>query len=488
MTVQDGQTVRERQVVADRQLLTASLPEHSGSPAATIPGALPLVVETPRRQSPSAFAFPLTQTGPSRRLHGYSKISAISWGTRMENGRKRRIDELARQPRDILSCSNVGSGSPCLTRSTPYPGLVRLAVCVSEGDYRTWWDARIRVLTDVASILGSRDQVVVRSGSLINKETLRDVWLEGDERQERRLATESGVPFTVYLLSGLPRATVPEIRDLLRLDDDVICTTVISPDEVDLLFGLEFTLPLRFRLTNGNMFLLHTALDSDDSDEVDPHLVEDLRSRTELSIHTESMALRETAFDVYLSPQHFKLHVEIAQFASDPWRAEAVASWLDWVDPRLKETLHAAMERASSAETNEQAAQAGFSCRRYLIQLADALFPAQDEEHNDRSVTADKYLNRLWAALKIRAGPGLQSTELERIGSTLDLVKDNAVEAVHHFPAIDQHEALRLAEDLLNLSDDLRSLADVDRAQMETYTPEFERIMNSDLHPDRAME
>ncbi len=59
--------------------------------------------------------------------------------------------------------------------------------------------------------------------------------------------------------------------------------------------------------------------------------------------------------------------------------------------------LGAAAERLSSAETEEDMAQAALSGRRCMEQLAEALFPPQNTAQGEQLLTRPAYRNRLWA-------------------------------------------------------------------------------------------
>lgn len=78
-------------------------------------------------------------------------------------------------------------------------------------------------------------------------------------------------------------------------------------------------------------------------------------------------------------------------------QADELVLMLEDLSPRLFSTLGACARALKLSAHEEDLAQAGLSARRYLEQLADALFPSRDTPFKGRSVTHEKYKNRLWA-------------------------------------------------------------------------------------------
>jgi hypothetical protein len=71
------------------------------------------------------------------------------------------------------------------------------------------------------------------------------------------------------------------------------------------------------------------------------------------------------------------------------------------------------------------------SCRRVLKDFADAVYPAREEKAEGHAVTDDKYINRLYAFAKERAGKALALEELEALGSALDRMNELGSKGVH---------------------------------------------------------
>jgi hypothetical protein len=74
-------------------------------------------------------------------------------------------------------------------------------------------------------------------------------------------------------------------------------------------------------------------------------------------------------------------------------------------------------------------AQVALSGRRYLEQLADVLFPAQDKEHNGRKVGKAEYRNRIWAFIADNAAS--DGTLLCNLGRTTDNLTEEFNACLH---------------------------------------------------------
>ncbi len=93
---------------------------------------------------------------------------------------------------------------------------------------------------------------------------------------------------------------------------------------------------------------------------------------------------------------------------------------LEDLSPNLFNSLGAAAERLAVAENEEELAQVALSGRRYMEQLADALFPAVDGKRPGRALTSAAYKNRLWAFVEEHNTNG--PLRLREIGTEIDRV------------------------------------------------------------------
>ena len=142
-------------------------------------------------------------------------------------------------------------------------------------------------------------------------------------------------------------------------------------------FMFQSTLPLRYRVVGRVIHLLHTIEDLVGGGQAE---LDQRRDWLESLGHfdravLEDIGVRDSIFDVATADPERVLRVcEIVAAATNPDHAEAVVLWLDVMDFRLTEALHAATTVCLSATYGEQASQGATSCRRFLKQLADVLF------------------------------------------------------------------------------------------------------------------
>lgn len=108
--------------------------------------------------------------------------------------------------------------------------------------------------------------------------------------------------------------------------------------------------------------------------------------------------------------------------------------------PRGAEQLVAANDRMRDG-TNEGRAAALMACRRFLVSVADAVFPSRSEPHIDskgrqRKVGPDEYKNRLLAFLESRSSSShtdavLVSSQLDLLAARFDALNELVCKGVH---------------------------------------------------------
>ncbi|MBS0375708.1 MAG: hypothetical protein JSR73_14105 [Proteobacteria bacterium] len=139
----------------------------------------------------------------------------------------------------------------------------------------------------------------------------------------------------------------------------------------------------------------------------------------------EDRGAHGTIFDNFDTPQHFAkvgaLRRVIARSRGLD-RADEAILLLEDLSPRLLVTLGTAARTALDALDEEELAQAALSARRYLEQLADALFPPRPGLINGHPVSKAKYQNRLWAFIStsIRLHARGRATRINRLGALVD--------------------------------------------------------------------
>jgi hypothetical protein len=115
------------------------------------------------------------------------------------------------------------------------------------------------------------------------------------------------------------------------------------------------------------------------------------------------------------------------------------------LNPKLSDSLHAAVETLDRAGSEEQLAQASLSCRRFIGQLADALYPPREKAVNGRKVGPQEYRNRLWAYVEKHAGRERSQIHgtFQELGERLDMLDERAQKHVHGL-RIERADVLRL--------------------------------------------
>lgn len=159
----------------------------------------------------------------------------------------------------------------------------------------------------------------------------------------------------------------------------------------------------------------------------------------------EDTGARQTIFNDYDTLEHFsqvKDFVDaIAPYLSGGTdEAEELAMLLEDLDPKLFDSLGAAVRAFKRAQNEEDLAHVGLSGRRFMEQLADVLFPATHEPYKGREVTRDKYKNRLWAFvdLALPASESERATKFTALGKEIDRLIKEFNAAIHGNPDNDR--------------------------------------------------
>ena len=192
-------------------------------------------------------------------------------------------------------------------------------------------------------------------------------------------------------------------------------------------------------------------------DEKDECETEELLKLGFTEVDWEDQGAHHTIFDDFDTPEHFiQLKVIEQNFASVLPNGEDEAGelvmMLEDLNPKLFNALGSAVRALSAAKTEEDYAHVGISGRRYVEQLADALFPASAVPFNGRAVSAPKYKNRLWAFIDKSLPPERPSrrNEMHSLGREVDRLIDAVNALLHGQP--DRESALRVFADLAKLT------------------------------------
>jgi hypothetical protein len=177
------------------------------------------------------------------------------------------------------------------------------------------------------------------------------------------------------------------------------------------------------------------------SEDLDPEARDESRIRqwSNVSLFSrvrwEDLGLRDTVFDDLTDFERAKRVALIEdRFRSTLGPAISILLMrIASLNPKLSDSLHAAVEALDRAGSEEQLAQASLSCRRFIGQLADVLYPPREKPVNQRKVGPQEVRNRLWAYIQEHAGDGrprIQGT-FEELGTRLDTLDERAQKHVH---------------------------------------------------------
>lgn len=239
--------------------------------------------------------------------------------------------------------------------------------------------------------------------------------------------------------------------------------------------GLQFDVPLHwavygsgllnaYRLIGDELRLQHGGMDVLDEDVRDHAAMRKWKQSHLFSLVTwENVGLRSTIFDTFDSPNHEAIVGETEGMLADLMESvanEVLLRAID-LDPRLVETLHAALHGLMTARTSEQLAQAALSCRRFMERLADRVFPPVDVPRDGRDLGPSQWRNRLWAYAEDAIGANAASdvdASLRDIGNRIDSVAAAAQSGLHR-PEVEQIATTRLIVGLASLTYDLALLS-----------------------------
>lgn len=154
----------------------------------------------------------------------------------------------------------------------------------------------------------------------------------------------------------------------------------------------------------------------------------------------EDNGARQTIFDDFDTPEHFKQVFEFKN-AIAPYlhngedEASELAMLLEDLNPKLFDTLGAAVRAANRAENEEDYTHVGLSGRRFFEKMADVLFPARKEPFKGRRVGKAEYKNRLIAFIDESA---TNRDDLVKLGKETNRLIEAMNDALHGDPKPEQ--------------------------------------------------
>ncbi|WP_298975854.1 hypothetical protein [uncultured Roseobacter sp.] len=215
---------------------------------------------------------------------------------------------------------------------------------------------------------------------------------------EKRLL--DGFP-TVFgmVFENMPTALAEELSEALFEHAGFMGAISIHLEFPPHLALYRLSLPPHYRLEGMKLRCFYSM---GNQDGCDPSGLEDMQRLGYGDTAFEDTGAGRTILGDFETPRHFE---RVAAFRNllthrlpggedDSYQ---LTMMLEDLSPKLFNALGAAAERLASAENEEELAQVAISGRRYLEQLADALFPPTDAPRGKRILNKQAYRNRLWA-------------------------------------------------------------------------------------------
>lgn len=277
-------------------------------------------------------------------------------------------------------------------------------------------------------------------------------------------------------------------RELLHLEGYYGALQILLTNPVHLVLYVR-SLPARIRIVGNTarvFFGFYEDPDIAGEDNRDWETHRELTA-THLFSHVEweNTGVKDTLFDPFIAPRHSEIVGELEQLL-----ATQMSSVIDQIllrsavlDPRITETLHAALDLFEAHRTGEQLAQIALACRRVLERLADALYPPRTDTVGGRQVGKAQYRNRLWAYVDQQltdstTNKSLLHASLADIGNRIDSLENLANKGLH--AEADAAEVQRLLVGLTTLTYDMLMLAPVPKSTSEEpYRDSFIKMLRT---------
>jgi hypothetical protein len=176
-------------------------------------------------------------------------------------------------------------------------------------------------------------------------------------------------------------------------------------------------------------------------DEIDKFEVDELRDLGFANVTWEDSGAHNTIFDNYDTPEHFQQLRDVQDLLATVLpggddEAEELVMMLQDLNPKLFDVLGSAVRALSRAQTNEDFAHVGISGRRYVEQLADAVFPPRSEPYQGRDVSSTRVKNRLWAFINDAMSSDVEDrlSAVQALGKEVDRLIEATNSLLHGTP------------------------------------------------------
>lgn len=234
---------------------------------------------------------------------------------------------------------------------------------------------------------------------------------------------QNGFP-TIFgmMFDNMPRELASELHEALSEHDEYMGALSVHPEIPLHLTYFRNRLLQEYRLQGRKLRSFYPMGDMDGCDE---HDLSAMRSLGYVDLDFEDMGAGQTIFDDFDTPRHFAKVAAFRDLLSGRMdggenSAYELTMLLEDLSPKLFNALGAASEKLEEAENEEDVAQVAISGRRYIEQLADALFPPVKTSANERSLGRSAYKNRLWAF--VEAAVDGDAARLKSIGMEINQV------------------------------------------------------------------
>ena len=243
------------------------------------------------------------------------------------------------------------------------------------------------------SIDTSRDG---RHGSLSRTDILESWQHPHNSLWNRLLADRVTAAFNVYAIcfESVDENTAERLH--AGLVDEPSYIGAIEVDDSSPLHWRLYPLVALFRVLDRGAQVFWDGISED---QMDPGLLEDVRSFGFNPVSWESLSGRFSIFDPYHDFEHAK---RVAEFKRDGGQllgfvADSVVSILGDAVPDLGDRLWSAFRTFDQAETTEQLSQVAATCRRIIEHVADHVFPPTETVAGGPKLGPKNYRNRLLA-------------------------------------------------------------------------------------------
>jgi hypothetical protein len=307
---------------------------------------------------------------------------------------------------------------------------------------------RVRI-GDVLTLFHARTEAQLRE--LADQVYFTHPWRLIDE--ERLRSTYGKATIFAWAVENVDEVTARRLHDALSKSD-----VYVRMHAIDLRIPTHFvlyrrSLPARYRIQGRSCQIF---FDMGERDEYGDWEAKELMQLGFDQVEYEDRGAHDTIFDSFDTAEHFEcvenFKAVVAGYFEDADAADELVILIEDLNPRLfKALLH-------RARNEEELAQAGLSMRRYLEQLADALFPARSEDYKGHDVSRTAVKNRLWAFLDTAIPDSISDKRelLNSRGKQIDRMVDEANVALH--ANIERKRAEKLFMDLTSNTFELLKL------------------------------